>query len=450
MDVEQTEFWRICDDKGVCHCDWRLTATGCEEESALKIMYIINAVASAFLTVAVIIILFRRSYFQNQTLLDRRSIIPRPKPIETMAIFGIIFHILRMIHAIILVADGVPNVAFRSFFFEFGWPFIFCAVSCYLFGIAHTLASSSKIIYENWVRSPYIIDGAFFAIISLPFISNVVCAIAAGIYALRADITLAAAFTRATYYLWVFHIAILSVLILYAGLRLIRLLRRHFLSKPGTTPEDLEKFHLGALKVKIIIMTAFCCLMVFMVIVILYASFRTEITTYMPYNFALAVVTTFTGVIGTCGIIFAVILDPRIASLSGLTGSSSGSAEATAMSNSRLSKWVNNRSGVTTGATSGVTSGVTSGITTIGSVAPGITSSELAKFRMHPPLEKISIEMDPVPRTSSQLQRVEYSEPESHTQSRVEEDQYQYNAMTSTIRAKPRNAFYADGYSYHA
>ena len=49
MDVEQTEFLRICDDTGVCHCDWRLTIHGCEEESALKVIYIVDAIASGLL-----------------------------------------------------------------------------------------------------------------------------------------------------------------------------------------------------------------------------------------------------------------------------------------------------------------------------------------------------------------------------------------------------------------
>lgn len=73
-----------------------------------------------------------------------------------------------MAHAIILVTDAAPNVAFRSckvlcycvcknyhpilhtytyivsiVIFEFPWQFGIGALSCYLFGIAHTLADVS-------------------------------------------------------------------------------------------------------------------------------------------------------------------------------------------------------------------------------------------------------------------------------------------------------------------
>lgn len=45
------EFWRICDDQGVCHCDWRLTIYGCEEEHQLRAMYIALAVVSGLVGV---------------------------------------------------------------------------------------------------------------------------------------------------------------------------------------------------------------------------------------------------------------------------------------------------------------------------------------------------------------------------------------------------------------
>lgn len=41
-------FWRPCDENGICHCDWRLTIYYCEEEPAMKYIYIVNAVLSGF------------------------------------------------------------------------------------------------------------------------------------------------------------------------------------------------------------------------------------------------------------------------------------------------------------------------------------------------------------------------------------------------------------------
>lgn len=45
-DGVQSTFWRICNDEGVCHCDWRLTLGDCEEDVPMRIIYIINAVLS--------------------------------------------------------------------------------------------------------------------------------------------------------------------------------------------------------------------------------------------------------------------------------------------------------------------------------------------------------------------------------------------------------------------
>lgn len=49
--------------------------------------------------------------------------------------------VVRLIHSIILVADVLSNVAFRSFAFEFPWAFGYAALSCYVFGIAHTMVN---------------------------------------------------------------------------------------------------------------------------------------------------------------------------------------------------------------------------------------------------------------------------------------------------------------------
>ena len=42
----QPQYQRLCDDDGVCHCDWRITLSDCPEERPLRIMYTVEAVAS--------------------------------------------------------------------------------------------------------------------------------------------------------------------------------------------------------------------------------------------------------------------------------------------------------------------------------------------------------------------------------------------------------------------
>ncbi|KAI7850626.1 hypothetical protein BDC45DRAFT_518082 [Circinella umbellata] len=428
MNVEQTEFLRICDDSGICHCDWRLTIHGCEEESALKVVYIVDAIASGLLAATAAFIVFQRVYYHNQTLFDCRTGIPRPKPIESMALMGIAFHILRIIHATILLLDAAPNSGFRSFFFEFPWQFAFGALSCYLFGIAHTLSNSSRVIYDSWIRSPYIIDGACFSAITLPFISNNICSIAAGVYADQENLTLASSFTSALYYFWTFYTSFLGILILFAGFRLIGLLRHHFIDKPGATADDIEKFSLGALRVKIIILTASICLLLFSLVVVLYGAFRTSIILYTPYNLAFAVIWTFNGIIATGLIVFGVILNPRVATLAGLVLSSAG-GEITNLSASRMSKWVNSRMSITTSSAN--TAVATDLINPPSRLAPlGKKSDAESGFPNNPFSSPLA--------SRHHEQSIELGE-HSQTQSRVEQEQFQYNAMTGTIRAPPRN-----------
>ncbi|KAG2219417.1 hypothetical protein INT45_010608 [Circinella minor] len=413
--VEQTEFIRLCDDDGVCHCDWRLTISNCPEGKALRIMYIVEAIGSCVFA-----------------LLDFRSGIPRPKPIESMACMGVAFHVVRLIQACIIITDAAPNnIAFRSWIFEFGWQCVFGAITCYLFGIAHTLSTSSKVIYDNWIHSPYIIDGAFFVVTGFPFISNNICAILGGIYIDQKKFELANTFTSALYHFWTFYTCFLGILLLYAGLRLLRLLRRHFINKPGVTDDDLKKFSLGALKVKIIVVTAFSCIMIFAVIVILYASYRYEIILYKPYNVGIGIVVTFNGIVGTGFVLFGIILNPKVATLTGLVTSSSGgndnTTDTSVLRGSRMSKWLSSKAGASTIATPNTTVGVES-------------SPKLPIRLPAAALDKkliADVESGRTPE-SSRHHYQQSIELVGQTQSCIEEERLQYNAMISSIRAPQR------------
>lgn len=103
-------------------------------------------------------------------------------------------------------------------------------------------------IYDVWIRAPIVVDTMCTVIITMPFISNNICAIAAGVYALRGDNYMASQFTNALYYLWTFYTGFQAILILYAGLRLLRLLNRHLLQRTDSRV-DLGRVRLGALKV---------------------------------------------------------------------------------------------------------------------------------------------------------------------------------------------------------
>ncbi|KAG2223138.1 hypothetical protein INT45_005694, partial [Circinella minor] len=435
MDVEQKYLWTVCDVDGICHCDWRLTAKGCEQEDTVKIIYIINAVISGLVGLLATWITYHRVFVLKQDIVDFRSgFFPKPRPIESMAFMGSIFNFLRMAHAIILILDAIPNQAFRSFFFEFPWQFGFGALACYFFGIAHTLSDSNKIIYDNWVRSPIIIDSICVSIISLPFITNNICAIAAGIYAIHGNIYMASKFTDALYCFWTFYTGVLAIIILYAGARLLRLLNQHIIEKSDGRV-NVSKVKLGALKVQIIVFTAFICLGVFAVILGFYAAARIPITVNKTYNALIAALWTYDGAIATACIEFAIILNPRIATLASVFGSSSGTGIGKLSSSSAF-------------ASQGITSNYTTNYgntTTLG--ATSTTDQKDSKWTGRGSTIS-SWTLTGSDATRSKIQSGDLSSPKTDTfnyrndhqiRSRIEEEQFHYNAMTSNARAPPRN-----------
>ncbi|KAG2219425.1 hypothetical protein INT45_010616, partial [Circinella minor] len=331
----------------------------------------------------------------------------------------------------LISCESRPSSLKPSRIFEFGWQCVFGAIVCYLFGIAHTLANSSKEIYDNWIHSPYIIDGAFFAVIGLPFISNNLCAILGGIYIDQKNYELANTFTSALYHCWTFYTCMLGTLLLYAGLRLIRLLRTHFINNPGVTKVDIKKFSLGALKVKIIVVAASTCIMIFAIIVILYASYRHEITLYKPYNLAIGIVVTFNAIVGTGVVLFAIILNPKVATLTGLvTSTTDGNDYSThtggGLSESRTSRWLNSKTEGSTIATPSTTFNIEASLKT--------------PIQLPPTLDlKSIIDVESGRETAESSQHPEQNiELLGQSQNCIEEERIQYNAMISSIRAPPR------------
>ncbi|KAF7727792.1 hypothetical protein EC973_007023 [Apophysomyces ossiformis] len=289
-----------------------MTITGCEGQEAAKIMYIVQAALSGVVSIVAIILLYWRICYKHQTMFDFRAGFIRPKPIESMGLFGVLFNLLRMVQSIIYVADVLPNPIFRSFMFEVPWQFGFCALACYLFGTAHTLSDTSATIYTVWVRSPVIIDTICVLVIALPFITNTICSLLAGMYAEQGDIASAKAYTSAIYYLWSFYTAFLGLLIVFAGIRLIRLLYYH-LEMQTDLRVNGAKIKTGVLKVKIVVLVGAACLWLYSIVAAMYAAFRDPITKNMPMVVLICILWMYMGALTTLMIEFAIILNPQMA-----------------------------------------------------------------------------------------------------------------------------------------
>ncbi|KAI8097726.1 uncharacterized protein BX664DRAFT_327108 [Halteromyces radiatus] len=317
-------FWRVCDPMtNECHCDFRMTISDCVESEALKIVNIFDIVWSGAATVIAGVILYWRLFHRNQQILDCSSRIPRPKPIESMAVFGILFNVTRIIHATVLLTNVANNAIFRSFMFELPWQFGITALSCYLFGVANTLSNSSNTIYKSWVRSQTLVDTICITMITLPYITINPVAITAGYYAQSENNEQAIIWTDTIYYLWLIYTFLLGSLILFAGFRLLKLLNNHLLMQTDLRV-NIAKIRTGAIKVKIIIGIGCFCLWAFTVGIALYATSRYAIMSNPIYTIALATFALFNGPFATSVVEFAVLLNPHM--LRGLASLSFGSS----------------------------------------------------------------------------------------------------------------------------
>lgn len=332
---QESTFWRVCDNFGICHCDWRYTIYDCEETEIAKILYLITAIISGILSVVAVMILYFRLNYRNQKIFEIRNGFPRPKPIESMGLFGIIFNVLQMIHAIFMLTDIIPSPVFRSFLFDFPFQFGYCCFACYLFGVAYTLSESSRIIYSTWVKSHTMVNILCLITMTFPFMTNTACAVAAGIYAARGDNAMASKLTMAQYYFWGLYCGYLGSLLLFAGVRLIRLLDKHLLMQSDMRI-NINKVKTGALKVKIIVLVGTSCLWIFAFLVILYTICRDAVMTNQGSNMVVAAVWLFAGPIATFFVEIAVLINPAIAAQ--LSNLSFGQSSSDSRNDLNLSK----------------------------------------------------------------------------------------------------------------
>ncbi|KAI9302777.1 hypothetical protein BJ944DRAFT_242045 [Cunninghamella echinulata] len=296
----EPSFWRLCDDN-ICHCDFRLTINNCVESKALYIINIVDIIWSAVATAIAISVLYYRVVHKNQQIFDTTDRFPRPKPIES-----------RLIHSIILVTDVVKNGIFRSFMFEFSWQFGITALACYLFGVVHTLASSSRAIYMSWVKSQMLVDIACVFMVVSPSLTIVPMSIVTGYYTQNGDIEKAVICTNIIYYLWLFFTFLLGCMVLLAGLRLLRLLNTHLLTKKNVCQENIEKMKLGTTKVKLIIGIGCFCLWAFSIMIAIYATSRHSVMLDSKFTIIITGLAFFNGPLATSLIELSVLMDLKV------------------------------------------------------------------------------------------------------------------------------------------
>ncbi|KAI9259790.1 hypothetical protein EDC94DRAFT_153606 [Helicostylum pulchrum] len=321
---KESTFWRVCNDAGECHCDWRYTIYDCKEETVAIAVYIATAIVSALCTIALAGILYHRIKHKKQTIFQIRNGFPRPKPIESMCFCGFIFSLLQTIRSIIMLTDVLPNTIFRAFIYEFALQFGYHCFACYVFGIAYAISESSRVMYSKWVRSHTLVNVLFLCSIFFPFFTTTTCAVLAGVYATQGNVVKAAMFTRIQYLAWGFYCGSISLLLLLAGLRLMNLLNKYILLQQDLRV-DTTKVRTGALKVKMIVMTGSLCMGTFALLLALYGGLRDWIMKSVAVNMTVAVLWLFVGPMTALIIISVILMNPTFANQ--FTSISFGSAE---------------------------------------------------------------------------------------------------------------------------
>ncbi|KAL7318084.1 hypothetical protein PS15m_004353 [Mucor circinelloides] len=231
-----------------------------------------------------------------------------------------------------LVIDNRPFLL-HVVMFEVGFQFGYCCFACYLFGVAYTLSESSRVIYSNWVKSHIAVNILCLATVTFPFLTNTSCALAAGIYAVRGNNEMASKLTMAQYYFWTFYCGYLGTLLLFAGVRLMRLLDKHLLVQ-SELRVNIQKVKTGALKVRIIVVVGTSCMWIFAFLLGLYSACREAVMTNQVTNMVVAAVWLFAGPIATFFVEIAVLINPEIAAQLGHL--SFGSSSDSRMSHDQL------------------------------------------------------------------------------------------------------------------
>ncbi|KAI9309227.1 hypothetical protein BJ944DRAFT_284774 [Cunninghamella echinulata] len=322
--VDPSSLWMVKDKNNNDHCDFRLTSYNCAEGDFFKKMNITNAIMMLFILLVGIPLLYYRLFYLGQRLYEinhfTKLIKIKPKPIESMLFFGIIFNLLRMFNAIVIATDIFPNIVFRSFLFEFPWAFGYGAFASYVFGIVQTMNESCHVAHTTWFQDHFKINIVCVLMIIMPFLTNNIVSITAGVYEQNGNTEMAILYTRLLYYIWTVYCGLLAIILITCGTQLTRLLQQNLKLQQGY-PTNITKIKAGMFKIKLVTIVGTICLALFSILVLIYALFRKELADYTSVYYFMLLSWTFDGTITSCLVVLTVIINPYT---SGVIGNITG------------------------------------------------------------------------------------------------------------------------------
>ncbi|KAI9498117.1 hypothetical protein BDB00DRAFT_499450 [Zychaea mexicana] len=259
----------------VCHCDWRLTLQDCEETTAMWYINILNVAISGLGCLIGIALLIHRIGLKGHTLWSHRGSgrgLLRPKPVDCMLSFFVLFDGARLATSVVLVTDaGAGNLLARSILYELPWSFGMAGITMYLLGIAQTISQSNSA--SGWLPSPTVVDIVGIIALLSPLI-GIPLTLAAGSI-VHDDQQTAELLIRVSYCIWFIWTGGLGTAVLFAGDRLVRILRSHH--KKLRQGSDDTAVKAGILKIQVAVAAFSICLWSFALVLLLYGILRNQI-----------------------------------------------------------------------------------------------------------------------------------------------------------------------------
>ncbi|CAO3642006.1 unnamed protein product [Cunninghamella echinulata] len=274
---DPTSLWVVKDKNNNDHCDFRLTSYNCIEDDFFKKMNITNAIMMVFILLVV-----------------------------------------RMFNAIVIATDIFPNIVFRSFLFEFPWAFGYGAFASYVFGIVQTM--NCHVAHTTWFQDHFKINIICVLMIIMPFLTNNIVSITAGVYEQNGNTEMAIIYTRLLYYIWTVYCGLLAIILIICGTQLTRLLQQNLKLQQGY-PTNTNKIKAGMFKIKLVTVVGSICLALFSILVLIYAIFRKELADYTGVYYFMLLSWTFDGTITSCLVILTIMINPYT---SGVIGNITG------------------------------------------------------------------------------------------------------------------------------
>ncbi|KAI9276443.1 hypothetical protein BY458DRAFT_505930 [Sporodiniella umbellata] len=314
-------FWLLCetDSLSTCHCDWRVTLEGCVEKGIVFRMYIVNIALSAILLVIGTVILFYRVPFKQGVFFDPvpYTYFIRPRPLQSLFVFGIIFTILRIISLTLIITNASPSPILTAFLYELPWQFGICALACYIFGIAHIVSNTCSMTNHYSVLHTNRVDLVFTLQTVCPFVLNNAFSIIAAVYAEKGNYSLAKAFTNGLYYMWTIHCIFLCLCSLYFGYGLMVLLKAHLRNQENQDEDDskIQKIQNAIFRAKMLVLNTALTLFIFSVLKCIYSTFRLSLLKNEFYSYIMAAIWTFDGTFASAFVCLTLIINPKYISL---------------------------------------------------------------------------------------------------------------------------------------